>query len=140
MIAKIKPDYIFHLASRASPKDYQEYPVETALAYSVGTDRMAKLALAKNAKILADNLPKNIILHFAGETPFVIDGETSSIFYVNGDMEDWAINDFDISMLEKTTQEHLEEECLLSLQGYAWRESMRRILPQINAEVFGEGE
>lgn len=47
-----KLDYIFHLASRASPKDYQEYPVETALANSVGTDRMAKLALAKNAKIL----------------------------------------------------------------------------------------
>jgi dTDP-glucose 4,6-dehydratase len=47
-----KIDFIFHLASRASPKDYQEYPVETALANSVGTDRMAKLALAKNSKIL----------------------------------------------------------------------------------------
>ena len=47
-----KIDNIFHLASRASPKDYQKYPVETALANSVGTDRMAKLALAKNAKIL----------------------------------------------------------------------------------------
>jgi len=47
-----KIDWIFHLASRASPIDYQEYPVETALANSVGTDRMAKLALAKNAKIL----------------------------------------------------------------------------------------
>ena len=47
-----KIDYIYHLASRASPKDYQTYPVETALANSVGTDRMAKLALAKNAKIL----------------------------------------------------------------------------------------
>ncbi len=43
---------IFHLASRASPLDYQEYPVETALANSVGTDRMLKLALAKNARIL----------------------------------------------------------------------------------------
>jgi dTDP-glucose 4,6-dehydratase len=47
-----KIDHIYHLASRASPKDYQMYPVETALANSVGTDRMAKLALAKNAKIL----------------------------------------------------------------------------------------
>ena len=47
-----KIDFIYHLASRASPKDYQEYPVETALANSVGTDRMAKLALAKNAKLL----------------------------------------------------------------------------------------
>jgi dTDP-glucose 4,6-dehydratase len=47
-----KIDFIFHLASRASPKDYQEYPVETALANSAGTDMMAKLALAKNAKIL----------------------------------------------------------------------------------------
>ncbi len=47
-----KIDWIFHLASRASPEDYQKYPVETALANSVGTDRMAKLALAKNAVIL----------------------------------------------------------------------------------------
>ena len=47
-----KIDFIFHLASRASPFDYQKYPVETALANSVGTDRMAKLALAKNARIL----------------------------------------------------------------------------------------
>ncbi len=47
-----KVDFIYHLASRASPKDYQEYPVETALANSVGTDMMAKLTLAKNAKIL----------------------------------------------------------------------------------------
>lgn len=43
---------IYHLASRASPVDYQEYPVETALANSVGTDRMIKLALSKNATIL----------------------------------------------------------------------------------------
>ncbi len=47
-----KIDFIYHLASRASPDDYQTYPVETALANSVGTDRMVKLALAKNAKLL----------------------------------------------------------------------------------------
>jgi nucleoside-diphosphate-sugar epimerase len=47
-----KIDFIFHLASRASPLDYQEYPVETALANSVGTDFMAKLAIAKSSKIL----------------------------------------------------------------------------------------
>ncbi len=47
-----KIDQIYHLASRASPIDYQEYPVETALANSVGTDRMVNLALDKNAKIL----------------------------------------------------------------------------------------
>jgi len=47
-----KVDFIFHMASRASPVDYQEFPVETALANSVGTDRMAKLALEKNARIL----------------------------------------------------------------------------------------
>jgi len=93
---------------------------------------------AENAKVLADNLPTNTILHFAGETPFVIDETTNSILYLNGDMEDWAMMDFDISALEKTTREHLEEECLLSLKGYAWRESVRRNLPSINAEVFGK--
>jgi UDP-glucuronate decarboxylase len=47
-----KIDQIYHLASRASPIDYQEYPVETALANSVGTDRMINLALDKNSRIL----------------------------------------------------------------------------------------
>lgn len=47
-----KLDQIYHLASRASPIDYQEYPVETALSNSVGTDQMIKLALAKNARML----------------------------------------------------------------------------------------
>jgi nucleoside-diphosphate-sugar epimerase len=47
-----KVDQIYHLASRASPNDYQQYPVETALANSVGTDRMAKLAMSKNASLL----------------------------------------------------------------------------------------
>jgi dTDP-glucose 4,6-dehydratase len=45
-------DFIFHLASRASPEDYQKYPVETALANSIGTDRMVRLAMAKNATLL----------------------------------------------------------------------------------------
>jgi len=43
---------IFHLASRASPIDYQKYPVETALSNSIGTNNMIKLAMEKNAKIL----------------------------------------------------------------------------------------
>jgi UDP-glucuronate decarboxylase len=47
-----KLDQIYHLASRASPIDYQEYPVETALSNSVGTDQMLKLTMAKNAKML----------------------------------------------------------------------------------------
>ncbi|NTV23200.1 MAG: SDR family oxidoreductase [Nanoarchaeota archaeon] len=45
-------DKIYHLASRASPIDYQKYPVETALANSVGTHNLAKLAISKNAKLL----------------------------------------------------------------------------------------
>jgi len=43
---------IYHLASRASPVDYQMYPVETALANGLGTNRMVELALAKNSTIL----------------------------------------------------------------------------------------
>jgi len=43
---------IYHLASRASPRDYQEFPVETALTNSVGTYNMLKLAMQKNATIL----------------------------------------------------------------------------------------
>jgi len=47
-----KIDQIFHLASRASPIDYQQYPVETALSNSLGTHNMIKLALEKNATLL----------------------------------------------------------------------------------------
>lgn len=45
-------DYIFHLASPASVIDYQKYPEETALANSVGTRLLLKLAKAAKAKFL----------------------------------------------------------------------------------------
>lgn len=45
-------DYIFHLASPASPRDYQNYPEETLLANSLGTLSMLRLATQKEAKIL----------------------------------------------------------------------------------------
>lgn len=45
-------DYIFHLASPASPIDYQNYPEETFLANSMGTLNMLKLAKESEAKIL----------------------------------------------------------------------------------------
>lgn len=44
--------YIFHLASPASPIDYQNYPEETFLANSTGTLNMLKLAKETGAKIL----------------------------------------------------------------------------------------
>lgn len=39
-----KVDFIFHLASPASPRDYQKYPIETMLANSQGTLNMLFLA------------------------------------------------------------------------------------------------
>ncbi len=45
-------NYIFHLASPASPIDYQNYPEETLLANSMGTINMLKLAKETGAKIL----------------------------------------------------------------------------------------
>lgn len=45
-------NYIFHLASPASPVDYQNHPEETALANSIGTLNMLKLAKKNKAKIL----------------------------------------------------------------------------------------
>ncbi len=37
-------NYIFHMSSRASPEEYQRYPIETLRANSVGTMRMLELA------------------------------------------------------------------------------------------------
>lgn len=47
-----KTDFIFHLASPASPVHYQKYPVETMLANSDGTYNMLGLARKSNAKFL----------------------------------------------------------------------------------------
>ncbi len=45
-------DCIFHLASPASPVDYQRIPIETMMANSVGTLNALKLAKGKGARIL----------------------------------------------------------------------------------------
>ncbi len=45
-------DFVLHMASPASPKDYLEYPIETLDVGSIGTRRMLELAQAKNAKFL----------------------------------------------------------------------------------------
>jgi dTDP-glucose 4,6-dehydratase len=43
-------DLVLHLASPASPKDYQEMPIETLEANCAGTSRMLQLAEAKRAR------------------------------------------------------------------------------------------
>ena len=47
-----KIDYILHLASRASPEDYMEHPVETALVNSLGTYYTLELARKHDAIFL----------------------------------------------------------------------------------------
>jgi dTDP-glucose 4,6-dehydratase len=47
-----KVDYVFHLASPASPIDYQNHPIETMLANSLGTLNMLELAKDKGAGFL----------------------------------------------------------------------------------------
>lgn len=45
-------DYVFHLASRASPVDFAKYPIEILQTNSVGTHLMLKLAKEKKARFL----------------------------------------------------------------------------------------
>jgi len=47
-----KFDFVLHLASRASPEDYQLYPIETLLANSKGSYRMLELARKHDSVIL----------------------------------------------------------------------------------------
>jgi nucleoside-diphosphate-sugar epimerase len=47
-----KYDYILHMASRASPDEYRQHPIETLLANSVGTSRMLELARQLDSRIL----------------------------------------------------------------------------------------
>lgn len=46
------PDEIYHLASRASPADFGEYPIEIAMSNSIGTKHILDLAVESNAKVL----------------------------------------------------------------------------------------
>ncbi|MBL7124588.1 MAG: SDR family oxidoreductase [Dehalococcoidales bacterium] len=48
----IKVDYIFHLASRASPADFQKYPVDILLTNSLGTYNVLKFAEQNNARFV----------------------------------------------------------------------------------------
>ncbi len=45
-------DYVIHMASPASPKDYLDHPIETLDVGSIGTRRMLELAQEKDAKYL----------------------------------------------------------------------------------------
>jgi len=45
-------DYVLHVASPASPKDYLEYPIETLDVGSLGTRQMLEVAQQKGAKFL----------------------------------------------------------------------------------------
>ena len=49
-----KPDYLFHLASLASPPRYQEHPIETYAVNAFGTHNIAQymLAFAPNARLV----------------------------------------------------------------------------------------
>ena len=49
---ELEADYIFHLASRASPLDFEEYALDILLANSWGTYNMLKLAQRNNARFL----------------------------------------------------------------------------------------
>lgn len=48
----IATDYILHLASRASPRDYQRYPVHTLRTNSLGTLNLLDLARDQDARFL----------------------------------------------------------------------------------------
>lgn len=47
-----EPDEIYHLASRASPVDFREFPVEIAMSNSVGTKHVLDLAARSGARVL----------------------------------------------------------------------------------------
>jgi UDP-glucuronate decarboxylase len=55
-VARYRPaekfDYIIHMASRASPEEYQEHPIETLEANSFGSKNMLELARKNDCPIL----------------------------------------------------------------------------------------
>ena len=49
---ELKAEYVFHLASRASPADFEEHPVDILLTNSLGTYNMLELARRNKATFL----------------------------------------------------------------------------------------
>ena len=49
---ELKVDYVFHLASRASPIDFLQHPIDILLTNSLGTYNILKLAEQSNARFL----------------------------------------------------------------------------------------
>jgi len=49
---ELKIDFIFHMASPASPVDYQRLPIETSMANSIGTLNMLELARKNRVRFL----------------------------------------------------------------------------------------
>lgn len=49
---ELKVDYIFHLASRASPPDFAKYPIQIMSANSLGTYNLLRLAKKNRARFL----------------------------------------------------------------------------------------
>jgi UDP-glucuronate decarboxylase len=50
--SKAKFDYVLHLASRASPEEYQQHPIKTLKANSLGSYNVLELARKNDARIL----------------------------------------------------------------------------------------
>ena len=47
-----KYDFILHMASRAAPDDYKQFPIETLLTNSLGTQNALELSLKSNCRLL----------------------------------------------------------------------------------------
>ena len=52
LLDKLSPDYIYHLASPASPPQYIKFAIETLLVNSLGTYKMLEIAKLKNSRFL----------------------------------------------------------------------------------------
>ena len=59
----LKYDYILHLASRASPDEYQQNPIKTLQANSLGSYNMLELAREQDAVILFASHLKYMEMH-----------------------------------------------------------------------------
>jgi UDP-glucuronate decarboxylase len=51
-VASLDADLILHLASPASPVHYRQYPIETMLANSAGTQRLLDIAVERRARLV----------------------------------------------------------------------------------------
>jgi UDP-glucuronate decarboxylase len=118
-------DFVFHFASRASPEEYQLYPVQTLLANSIGTMKMLDLA----------RINPNCVVIYASSSEIYGDGNvfpTPETYYGN-------VNPIGIRSCYDEAKRFGEALCMAYFRNYSMDVRMVRIFNTYGERIREDG-